>query len=143
MEVIINPKFSEVNLSRCNSPEGFNMIEKDILYFSVAIAEECGEFAGVIKKLDRGFNNREHLKMQKEWKNLMQDKPEEIMPTYEEFEFHWVRKMRKKAADELADIFTYVDLTAGRLGLDLNKAVMEKFNKVSEEMKFPEQFKIQ
>lgn len=35
------------------------------------------------------------------------------------------------AADELADVVTYLDILAAQLGIDLGKAVMEKFNRVS------------
>lgn len=41
-------------------------------------------------------------------------------------------KVKKKdLAHELADIVTYVDLTAARLDIDLGEAVREKFNIVS------------
>jgi NTP pyrophosphatase (non-canonical NTP hydrolase) len=36
------------------------------------------------------------------------------------------------AADELADVVTYLDILAMQLGIDLGRAVMEKFNRVSE-----------
>ena len=40
-------------------------------------------------------------------------------------------KLKKKMADELADIVTYADLIASKIGVDLGKAVREKFNIVS------------
>ena len=36
-----------------------------------------------------------------------------------------------KIADELADLVTYADLLAARLGIDLSAAIVEKFNRVS------------
>jgi len=36
------------------------------------------------------------------------------------------------ARDELADVVTYLDILAFRLGIDLGNATMEKFNRVSE-----------
>jgi NTP pyrophosphatase (non-canonical NTP hydrolase) len=38
----------------------------------------------------------------------------------------------KQLADELADIQTYLDLLAWRLGVDLDEATRSKFNEVSE-----------
>lgn len=38
----------------------------------------------------------------------------------------------KDCAKELADVITYVDLLAARMGIDLCKAVREKFNEVSD-----------
>lgn len=38
---------------------------------------------------------------------------------------------KKKIAHELADVITYADLTAARLGIDLGESVREKFNLVS------------
>lgn len=35
-------------------------------------------------------------------------------------------------AKELADVVTYADLVAARLGIDLEKAVIDKFNEVSD-----------
>ncbi len=35
-------------------------------------------------------------------------------------------------AKELADVVCYADLTAARLGIDLEKAVIDKFNEVSD-----------
>lgn len=38
---------------------------------------------------------------------------------------------RSEAADELADIVTYLDILAFQLGIDLGRATMDKFNRVS------------
>lgn len=42
---------------------------------------------------------------------------------------------RKKLADELADVQTYLDLLAHRAGVDLGHATIAKFNEVSERVK--------
>jgi len=42
---------------------------------------------------------------------------------------------KKHIAHELADVVTYADLTAARLGIDLGEAVREKFNIVSKKKK--------
>jgi NTP pyrophosphatase (non-canonical NTP hydrolase) len=44
----------------------------------------------------------------------------------------------KMAADELADVITYADLLADKLGIDLAEAVADKFNRVSIKHGFPE-----
>jgi NTP pyrophosphatase (non-canonical NTP hydrolase) len=38
---------------------------------------------------------------------------------------------RRDAADELADVVTYLDILAMQLGVDLGEATMDKFNRVS------------
>ena len=45
---------------------------------------------------------------------------------------------QKQIADELADVFTYLDLLAEALGVDLGKATVDKFNEVSERVGFPD-----
>ena len=42
----------------------------------------------------------------------------------------------KQIADELADVITYLDLLAAALDVDLETAVIEKFNEVSERVGF-------
>lgn len=44
----------------------------------------------------------------------------------------------KQIADEIADVFTYLDLLAEVLGIDLGRAAVEKFNEVSERVGFPD-----
>ena len=53
-----------------------------------------------------------------------------------------IKKMRRgekvdiqAVAEELADVMIYLDLTATRLGIDLEKAIIEKFNKDSRKRK--------
>jgi NTP pyrophosphatase (non-canonical NTP hydrolase) len=41
-------------------------------------------------------------------------------------------EFREKATKELADVVTYVDSLAAYLGIDLGRAVVDKFNEVSE-----------
>ena len=52
---------------------------------------------------------------------------------------NFVKKMRrgdnpniKKIAKELADIIIYADLNSTRLGIDLDEAVINKFNEISD-----------
>jgi NTP pyrophosphatase (non-canonical NTP hydrolase) len=44
----------------------------------------------------------------------------------------------KQVADELADVCTYLDLLAETLGVNLGRAVVEKFNEVSARVGFPD-----
>lgn len=46
--------------------------------------------------------------------------------------------LREKLAEEIADVVIYADLLAEHYGIDLGKAVIEKFNKVSVGNGFPE-----
>jgi NTP pyrophosphatase (non-canonical NTP hydrolase) len=44
----------------------------------------------------------------------------------------------KQIADEIADVFAYLDLLAAALGIDLAHAAVTKFNEVSERVGFPD-----
>ena len=48
----------------------------------------------------------------------------------------------KQVADEIADVFTYLDLLAAALGIDLGRAAVEKFNEVSERVGFPDRIEL-
>lgn len=48
----------------------------------------------------------------------------------------------KQIADELADVFTYLDLLAAVLGVDLGRAAAEKFNEVSVRVGFPDRINV-
>ncbi len=74
-----------------------------------AMGEECGEAQNVIKKM-----RRLELGMRQ------QRSPQ----TMEEF--------RKMLGDELADTILYALLTASAAGIDINVAIHDKFNEVSE-----------
>lgn len=49
-----------------------------------------------------------------------------------------VDELNEQLADELADVFLYLDLLATRAGVDLPRAIRRKFNVVSERQGFPE-----
>jgi NTP pyrophosphatase (non-canonical NTP hydrolase) len=42
-------------------------------------------------------------------------------------------------ADELADVFLYLDLLAWHYGIDLPRSIVSKFNRVSAAQGFPEE----
>lgn len=48
----------------------------------------------------------------------------------------------KQIADEIADVLTYLDLLAAVLGVDLGRAVAEKFNEVSARIGFPDRIEV-
>lgn len=47
-------------------------------------------------------------------------------------------ELREQARGEIADVFIVLMLTASKLGIDLEDAVRETFNRKSEQMGFPE-----
>lgn len=77
-------------------------IKLDLSYFGNAAAGEMGEACNVIKKLER-----ERLGLPGSKANIDQ------------------------LADELADVIIYLDLIAMKIGVDLETAIKNKFNKDS------------
>ncbi|MEQ1906055.1 MAG: hypothetical protein ABL888_17855 [Pirellulaceae bacterium] len=104
-------QFRAANVSRCIRwhPEGIeSWSPSDWL---TAVTGELGELASLLKMRNR---ERDGLPGNK------------FSPT------------DKQIADELADVVTYLDLLAAVLGVDLGRAVAEKFNEVSIRVGFPE-----
>lgn len=104
-------EFRKANLARCLKwhPEGIeSWSESDWL---TAVTGELGELASLVKMRCR---ERDGLPGNK------------FSPT------------QKQIADELADVFTYLDLLAARFGVDLGAAAVEKFNEVSVRVGFPD-----
>ena len=103
--------FREANVARCLKwhPDGIeSWSPSDWL---TAVAGELGELASLLK-----MRNRER-------DGLVGNK---FSPTDQQI------------ADEIADVFTYLDLLAHVLGVDMAKAITEKFNRVSERNGFPD-----
>lgn len=46
-------------------------------------------------------------------------------------------EFQREAADELADVQTYLDILASQLGIDLGRATISKFNRISDRVKSP------
>lgn len=67
-----------------------------------AVVGELGEYANLKKKIERGDH-------------------EGIPPS----------SLQRMLADELADVFIYLDILAFRLGIDVAEAITRKFNEVS------------
>lgn len=79
-----------------------------------AMAGEVGEACNLIKKLRR-----------------LGPTPETIPAVESQAGQACLAEFRKDIGKELADVVTYADLLAERLGIDLGLAVAEKFNEVS------------
>jgi NTP pyrophosphatase (non-canonical NTP hydrolase) len=55
-----------------------------------------------------------------------------------EYARHWdVQQLEAQLADELADVMVYVDLLAARCGIDLDQALVAKFNRASDKLGSP------
>lgn len=122
--------FQKINWERCIAL--FKAEDKPNLYWVTALAEELGEIAGPIKKLERGFNPSELKKMKENWKKFTPS--EEPIPTDEEFKQLWLTKLEKKLGDELADLVTYATLCASANNINLWDAIKNKFNLITTEM---------
>lgn len=70
--------------------------------WACALAGEVGELCNFIKKRRRRPNKKE------------------------------MARLKHEAAKEIGDVICYLDLLASRMGIDLEKAVIEKFNEVSD-----------
>jgi NTP pyrophosphatase (non-canonical NTP hydrolase) len=107
----------QVNLARCLRwhPAGLN--SWSLSDWAVALAGEVGEACDVIKKLNRLRDNLvgNHKASQLTNESLMGE-----------------------LANELADVYLYLDLLAQAAQIDLPAAIRAKFNVVSERNNFPE-----
>lgn len=99
----------EVGVSRSN--QWFPMERWSLMEWACAMAGEAGEACNVAKKLSRqdGGFDRKH-------ENITAD----------------------DLAEECADVFIYLDLLCARAGVDLEQAIIKKFNSVSEKYNFPQ-----
>jgi NTP pyrophosphatase (non-canonical NTP hydrolase) len=100
--------FSVFNRRRCESPKGFNHAISgwSLSDWMTAVAGELGEAANVAKKLNRV---RDGIPGNAET-------PEQL---------------QAQLADEIADTFIYLDLLAQSQGIDLEAAVVDKFERTS------------
>lgn len=130
-------QFSNLNLERCDGP--FECKDKEFTYWVIALSEEVGELAGAVKKLMRGFNKREKLKMVNRFKK---DFPDDPVPSDDTLSTLWYTVKLKAISEESADIFIYLDLLAQKYNFSLWANVKDKFNSVSEEMGLGEEYKI-
>lgn len=103
--------FSRVNRQRCESADGFNhkLSDWSLSDWFTAVLGELGEAANVAKKLNRVRDG---------------------IPGNKETE----AELRSKLARELADTFIYLDLLAQAVDIELPAAVMQTFNRKSDEI---------
>lgn len=107
--------FSALNLRRCESSNGFNHLlgSWSLSDWFTATLGELGEAANIAKKLNRV---RDGIPGNTET-------PDEL---------------RQELADEIADTFIYLDLLAQSAGVNLEDAVIDKFNRTSAKVGFAE-----
>jgi len=82
--------------------------------WSNAMCGEAGELANIVKKIRQ---NQDGI--------IAPDDPSLLI-------------LVDQAANEIADVLSYLDLLAHHLGIDMDAALVSKFNLVSEKYDFPE-----
>lgn len=109
--------FGRANRTRCESPHGFNhrLSSWSASDWITATTGELGEMANIVKKLNR----------------VRDGIPGNDRSTEE---------LKAAFADELADVFIYLDLLAQSQGVDLESAVISKFNRTSKKIGYPVEF---
>ena len=103
----------ETNLVRCARWHKGGVQDWSLSDWAVATAGELGEAMNVVKKLNR---ERDGL--------VGNDKS--------------VTELRSMLADEIADTAIYLDLMAAHEGIDLDFAIISKYNRTSEKNGFPD-----
>lgn len=99
-------KLRKTNVKRCNAV--FHPLKSwTETDWACALAGEVGELCNFIKKRKRVFDAKGNIKL----------------------------PHKEDCRKELADIITYADLLAARMDIDLGKAVINKFNEVSDRQK--------
>ena len=101
------------NVSRCTRWHKNGIDDWSLSDWGVAMAGEAGETCNVIKKINRARD--------------------EMVGNKEDID-----ELRLMLANELADTLIYIDLLAARAGINLEAAVVTKFNDVSIKHGFPE-----
>ena len=104
-------EFSQMNLERCESPNGFNHPLKSwsTSDWFTAVLGELGEAANVAKKLNRVRDG---------------------IPGNDETE----QQLKDNLARELADTFIYLDLLSQSVGVDLSDIVPKIFDAKSKKI---------
>lgn len=111
-----------VNRDRANRWHGGDFKAWSGLEWAGAMCGEAGEAANVAKKLKRVEDKIDG--------NAFSENP---LERYE---------LVKALESEVADVFLYLCLLSSRYDIDLENAIIKKFNKKSEEMGFPERLTV-
>jgi NTP pyrophosphatase (non-canonical NTP hydrolase) len=98
-------QLKKANAQRCPY-FGHTLEEWALPQWGNAVAGETGELCNVIKKIDRGD---------------VTDKRDGI-------------DLREKLGEEVADVVIYLDLLCQRAGVNLEVAIVNKFNKINDEL---------
>jgi NTP pyrophosphatase (non-canonical NTP hydrolase) len=117
MEKLSFPKLRAANVARCNLWHGLSTWS--VMEWACAMVGEAGEAANIAKKIRRieqGIAKRTEETMGKISMN----------------------EQKAKLAEECADTLIYLDLLAASQDIDLEEAVIKKFNQVSEAYGFPQ-----
>jgi len=109
-------EFGVANRKRCEHPKGFNhkLSDWSLSDWLVAVTGELGEAANILKKLNRLRDG---------------------IPGNSERET--VEQLRLELADEIADVYIYLDLFAQAAEIDLERAILNKFRKTSHKIGYP------
>lgn len=104
-------RFRQINIERCQSPEGFNHDIEDwsLSDWMTALVGEVGEAANVLKKLNRCRDN-------------INGNDQTEVELQEQFE------------REIGDVGIYLDLLATRAGFKLEDAIRESWNAKSKKI---------
>ena len=118
-------QFSKLNVTRALHWHQDGLDSWSPLEWGGALAGEVGELCNVLKKILRHDKGIQQLAVE-------QGKPYENP--------HVRAELLLAAAKEIADSYTYLDLTAARLGIDVQTCVVMKFNEISEREGLPQRF---
>lgn len=113
-------QISDVNLSRAVRWHPGGLSTWSLSDWGVALCGEVGELCNVVKKLNRVRDD------------LQQNALDGLSPMQRR------DALMKSLADEIGDVYAYLDLVAQAAGLDLETCVRDKFNRISEREGFPE-----
>ena len=102
-------EFTELNTLRCEIwHPGFPNEDWNLADWSNAMCGEAGEAANVVKKIRR-------------WESTGKQGALDAPPA----------ELLDQLADEIGDVYAYLDLLATKAGIDIEKAIVRKFNRVS------------
>ena len=117
-------QFSALNIARAIHWHKSDLDSWSPAEWGNALAGEVGELCNVLKKILRHDKGIQQLAVE-------QGKP---------YEGGRRAELIEDAANEIADAYTYLDLVAARLGLDVQQCVVRKFNEISEREGLPQFF---
>lgn len=112
-------RFREANVRRCLKWHPAGLSSWSPSDWLTAALGELGELASEVKTFNRA---RDGLPG-----NKVEYTPEQRL---------------KRMANEAADVVTYLDLFCAERGIDLARAIVEKFNEVSERVGFPDRIEL-